>query len=928
VVALGGSAGSFNFIAQFLSTIPADSGLAFVVVLHLSPDRISNLPAILARRCRLRVLHPADHQKIEPNHVYVIPPAKRLRVAGDTLHLTTLEPTPGIRTAVDDMFNSVAEHCGRRAAGVLFSGADSDGAAGLTRIKHRGGLTLVQDPAETEHREMPRAAIATGDVDAILPSAAISARVLAHFRQAVPSMAWDGDGLKPLTPEEEAWIDDVLTAIRQRTGRDVQYYRRSTLWRQAERRMRVNGLTDRREYLELLSSGHTEAAALTRELLVSVTGFFRDPEAFRALACVIPELFKGKDEGDTVRAWVPGCATGEEAYSIAMLLLEHAETLANAPHVQVFAGDLDGQAVETARSGRYPATIADAVGDDRLRQFFARETAGFRVRRHLRQAMLFAAHDVVKDSALARMDLVACRNLLIYLHRDAQKRVVDTFHFSLRPGGVLFLGTAESADDEKLQFESIDHRHSIYRRLPGRAPAGRRLADAASLLDVLRDQNNLRSGPWTSVANEQGPEARAALTRTTVRHLERELEMVRARLDETTIRADESGAELQANNQELRAINQELRATTEEVEIHRQELQAINEELSTVNQELRLNLDDLGRANADLNNFMNATAIPTVFLDKALHIKRFTPAAVEIFNLLAVDIDRPLAHLRHKLEYPGLFDDVQRVLDTFEPIEHEVPDTNGRWYFVRLLPYHTVDGVVAGVVLTFVDVTRRKQAELQLRESRANLARELEDTRQLQRLSTLLIEDEGTEGLYEQIVEAAMAIMRSDFGSLQALDADRGELRLLAWRNFHPESAEYWQRVNVDTGTTCSAALCHGERIIVPDVGAPGVAMGTESLRHYRLSGIASVQSTPLTTRDGRMVGIISTHWREPHHPSGRDLAMFDVLARQAADMLERRRSQDALRRSEATVQARDQQIERFTRAEVTRDLRRIELKK
>jgi two-component system CheB/CheR fusion protein len=1055
VVALGGSAGSLNFIAQFLSAIPADSGLTFVLALHLSPEHISNLPAILASRCRLRVLQPASKQTIEPNHVYVIPPAKKLTVVGNRLEVGPLEPQLGVRTAVDDLFHSVADQYGSRAAAVVFSGADSDGAAGLIHIKRRGGLTLVQDPSETEHREMPRAAIATGSVDAVLSIAAMPARVLEHFTQERRVPPVDVGGPRPLTPEEEAWIEDLLIAIQAGTGRDVHYYRRSTVWRQAERRMTMTGVSDRRDYLQWLSSDHDEANALVRDLLVSVTGFFRDPDAFRALQQFVPDLFKGKYETDSVRVWVPGCATGEEAYSVAMLLLEQAQAIPNPPTVQVFAGDLDAAAVETARGGHYPEAIAAAVGAERLRQFFTRDPSGFRVRRSLRHAVLFAVHDVVKDAALARMDLVSCRNLLIYLQSDAQRRMFDMFHFALRPGGVLFLGTAESVDEDRQQFEPLDRQHSIYRRLPGRAMAAHRFADPSALLRALRNENALRPDPLASISNLppaaldavefpgtgvvladlhlklierlapasavvdadhhlvhlsakmgrflqfrgsmttelprlvgralrprlRGALARAAHTRATVtipratvvvdgrecevsisvspaddlapqhllvtfddmapangpcgtatsptiRDMEQEIEILRTRLEETTTRAELNSAELRASNQELRAINQELRAATEEVEINRQELQAINEELSTVNQELGINLDDLGRVNADLRNFMNATAIPTVFLDDELRIKRYTPSAADLLNVLPVDIDRPLAHLRHELEYPALLDDARRVLATSEPIEHEVRDTYGRWFIVRLLPYHTVEGVVAGVVLTFVDVSRRKQAELELQESRAHLARELEDTRLLQRLSSLLIEDEGTDGLYEQVLDVAMAIMRSEFASFQRLNADRAELDLLAWRNFHPESARFWRRVSVHTGTTCGSALQHGERVIVPDAFAAGVPIGAETLQHYRLNGIAAVQSTPLTTRDGRVVGMISTYWREPHQPSDRDLAIFDVLARQAADVLERRRAQDALRESEATLQARNEELERFNQAVVGRELRMIELKK
>src|SRR5262245_3847663 len=286
IVALGGSAGSLDVITRFLSVMPADCGLAFIVVLHLSPDHKSNLPGILQRRCRLRVMHPANEQKIEANCVYVIPPERSLEVAGDRLQLANLQSQVGIRAAVDVLFTSLAQHCGHRAAAIVYSGADSDGAAGLKCIKLAGGFTLVQDLAEARHREMPRAALATGCVDAVLSAGEMPARILEHFGQGSPVAVPVPVGLvtvqrKDVGPEEDAFINEALRCVRTHTGQDFNYYRRIAVLRRLERRMEMARADKPRDYLNILSADRSEAEALLRDLLVSVTGFFRDPEAFR-----------------------------------------------------------------------------------------------------------------------------------------------------------------------------------------------------------------------------------------------------------------------------------------------------------------------------------------------------------------------------------------------------------------------------------------------------------------------------------------------------------------------------------------------------------------------------------------------------------------------------------------------------------------------
>ncbi|HEY3913087.1 MAG TPA: chemotaxis protein CheB [Verrucomicrobiae bacterium] len=861
MVGIGGSAGGIQALEKFFKAMPSDSGMVFVVILHLSPTHESTMAELLGRLTKMPVLQAQDGQKAEINHVYVIPPAKYLVAVDGHFRLVELQSERGKRVAVDLFFRSLADTHGPHAAAIVISGADGDGAIGIKRIKERGGLTIAQDPDEAEHAGMPRTSIDTGMVDWVLQVGDIPKRLLEYRENEARLKLPPEDGpspaqpAKPATDDREAALREVLVFLRKRTECDFSYYKRATILRRLARRMQVNNVEDMAAYLKLLRTHPGESGALLQDLLISVTNFFRDREAFEALEQYLPGLFKDKTHNDPVRVWVPACATGEEAYSIAMLLLEHTRDLELPPPIQVFACDLDEDAIRVARAGLYPDAIVADVSEERLRRFFIKDHRGYRVRHELREMVLFAAHDLLKDPPFSRMDLISCRNLLIYLNRDAQKRAFDLFHFALKPQGLLFLGSSEAVEDGTPLYGVLDKKHRIYahqgqsrigmplpigpgtlarsidaqeraRNIPivhGKSFASvlwpssgstfavdldraalaelhfrlierlgppsvivtsehdivhlsesagsfMQLAGGEPTMNLLRVVNSalrvdlraalfratetnglvevfdvpaelngiacavdIRVSPVTDIAQNfllvvfqrHAPSAAAGAKAESsqgpapepvARHLERELEQVKSSLRDTVEQYEASTEELKASNEELQAMNEELRSATEELETSREELQSINEELTTVNQEMKEKVDELAHANSDLQNLMASTSIATVFLDRDLQIMRYTPSATRIFHLIPGDVGRPLAHLKHKLEYPDLIAEAEHVLATLVPIEREVR-ANGQWYFARLQPYRTAEDHIAGLVLTFVDVTERKRADEALRQS-------------------------------------------------------------------------------------------------------------------------------------------------------------------------------------------------------------------
>jgi two-component system, chemotaxis family, CheB/CheR fusion protein len=458
IVGIGASAGGVKALQALFEGIPSDTNAAFVVIVHLDPEHSSELSNILGACTKMPVAQVGAPTKLLPNHVYVIPPDRRLHITDHEISAAQFDEPRGRRAPIDLFFRSLADQHGDGFA-IILTGAGADGAMGVRAVKAAGGIVLVQDPGEAEHASMPRSAIATGVADVVLPVRRLAERLVELLRRAdtVP-------GIEAPAGFDEEVLRQILAHVRARTGHDFSKYKRSTVLRRIARRMQVVGVDDLRRYYDALRDNGEEAQALLGDLLISVTAFFRDTEAFEALATkFIPALFDGKRASDPIRVWVPGCATGEEAYSIAILLLEEAGRHQIWPTLQVFGSDLDARSLAIAREGRYPTAIEADVGEERLRRFFVREGDHYRVRRELRDIVLFAGHNVLKDPPFSRIDLISCRNLLIYLDREMQQQVCSTFHYALNPGSYLFLGSAETAENPPDLFEVMDRKLRIYK---------------------------------------------------------------------------------------------------------------------------------------------------------------------------------------------------------------------------------------------------------------------------------------------------------------------------------------------------------------------------------------------------------------------------------------------------------------------------------
>jgi len=455
IVTIGASAGGVSALQQFFGALPEQSGAAYVVVVHLDPAHRSEMAAILAAKTRMPVVQVGERQRLEADHVYVIPPDRRLQMVDHDVSTAEFDEPRGQRSPIDLFFRSVAERVGDGFA-VILSGAASDGAIGVRAVKEAGGIILVQDPNEAEYSSMPRSAIATGVADFVLPVRDLAKRLvdLIRIKESV---------IPDIRNFDEDVLRRILAHLRVRTGHDFSKYKRSTVLRRLARRLQVTRVDDLQQYYEVMRDNPEEAQALLGDLLISVTTFFRDSEAFELLARdVVPALFQDKEVDETIRVWVSGCATGEEAYSFAILLLEEASKHPIRPQIQVFGSDLDSRALTSAREGRFPMAIETDVSEERLRRFFTREGDHYRVRQEVRDIVLFAVHDLLKDPPFSHVDLISCRNVLIYLDHELQEQVCGTFHYALNPGGYVFLGSSETGDNPPGLFRCLDRTARIY----------------------------------------------------------------------------------------------------------------------------------------------------------------------------------------------------------------------------------------------------------------------------------------------------------------------------------------------------------------------------------------------------------------------------------------------------------------------------------
>jgi len=870
VVGIGASAGGLQAVQTFFENMPAENGMAFVVVLHLSPDHQSNAGEMIAKRTKMPVTQLKSPTPIERNHVYVISPAQRLSMNDGYLRPLPPKPRKGGHVTIDLFFRDLADAHKEHAFCVVLSGTGSDGTVGLSRIKEQGGVTVVQLPEDAEYEGMPQAAIATQMVDFVLPVAEIPEKLMDLWSNAqridIPLIPMT----EPISnPEDdparavlaEQTLIDILAKLRAGTGHDFKHYKRATVLRRIERRMQVTTQSDLSGYYRYLCENAEETRALLDDMLIGVTNFFRDRESFEALErAVIPQLFSresGADHHKEVRVWSAGTSTGEEAYSLAILLNDYKNETSSDLNVQVFASDIDDRSISAGRAGLYSEAIITDVSPARLRQYFLKEEASYRVRKDIRERILFAKHSLLADPPFSQIDLIVCRNLLIYLDRDIQREILQMFHFALRAGGYLFLGTSESADACPELFTTIDKKNRIFRartgahsqRLPtmprggyartitqstpgivraikkpstaelyGRAierfappgiivnqdadilyisqGAGRYLEHMAgevsnNLLSLVtgelrlelrttlfqalqlgqsaraRALNQQRGSQYFQVQidvhpfvdvetelnclyivfSEQEIDAKNVSSNVTLQsenqmlsNLDRELQRTKLQLQDVIEQAEVSSEELKASNEEMQAINEELRSASEELETSKEELQSINEELLTVNHELKIKVEETDQVNDYLSNLISSTDIATVFVDRELRIKWFTPRATDIFNMLAVDAGRPLMDITHRLKYGELVEDTVKVFESLKGIEREIASTDGRWYIVRVLPYRSNVDQIGGIVLTFLDITSRKEAEQELRLSEERIRLVTESTHDY---AIIVLNDEG-----------------------------------------------------------------------------------------------------------------------------------------------------------------------------------------
>lgn len=839
VVGVGASAGGLEALESFFEHMPAESGMAFVVIQHLSPDYKSLMDELLARRTQMPIHHAENGMLVERENVYLIPPRTELRIHEGRLDLREVATTDGLHLPINAFLESLAADFGEQSISVILSGSGSDGARGVRAIHEAGGLVVVQSQDSAAFDSMPRSALETQLADLVLPPGEMAQALLSYASD--PRSQRRGyvarDDIDP--------NDGVLAIFRllqREYGLDFTHYKAATVVRRIERRLEMVGLEDLAAYVELLKQDFEELTSLYRDLLIGVTRFFRDASAFDALKkMVIPELLR-EDRGDAeIRVWVAGCATGEEAYSIAMLFHEVAAPLKRPLRLKVFATDVHSESIEFAARGVYGPASVEGMSAERLDRFFLRDNDNYKVRKSLRKDLVFTTHNVLSDAPFTRMDLVTCRNLLIYFQPLAQKKALTLFHFALRPRGVLTLGPSENPGQLSQEFGVVDKVWKVYRKLrdtrlprdfrmpvlpsntvgqrqpvthaPTQRPAAPAVPDSRLLrmydliladyvpaallideqrelihafgevnsllrvptgratLDVLevlpealrmpllgavqrctatnkpsrfsqaecRDANGqllrfdlevkplvdpgshttwflatFRGGAVAQEEEEREAETEAVTVPGHVADLQHELRYAKENLQATIEELETSNEEIQATNEELVASNEELQSTNEE-------LHSVNEELHTVNAEYERKIEELTQITNDMDNLLRSTEIGTVFLDREMRIRKFTPAISRNFDLLPSDEGRRISAFANGVDYENLLHDLDSVMRTAVPQERTVKNSVGDWFLMRIMPYRSDVGDVEGVVMSFIDITPLKRAEDQLREANQRL---------------------------------------------------------------------------------------------------------------------------------------------------------------------------------------------------------------
>ena len=815
--------------------MPPDSGCAFVVVQHLSPDFKSLMDDLLARHTRMRIHRVDDGMVLEPDCIYLIPPRKLMTVKGGQLALTEREAARQLEFPINVFLDSLAADYGPQAVAIVLSGTGTDGTQGVRSVHEAGGLVIVQSLDSADFNGMPRSVINTGLADYVLPPERMPEAVITYAKY--PQLRMRQSTRAMSAHEAASSFGPVLEQLRNAYGIDFGEYKIPTVQRRIHRRMSFLHMEDVQAYSHLLIQQPNELDELYKDLLIGVTEFFRDPEAFETLGRdVLPGLLAepGREE---FRVWVAGCASGEEAYSVAILVDEQMRASGYRGRVSIFATDMHRDSLAHAAAGVYERVRLENLGPERITRYFKEEQNGhLRVTPELRQRIIFSAHNVVSDPPFTKIDLITCRNMLIYFQPGTQERVLALFHFALRRGGALFLGSSEGLGGVEAGFMTVAVRHKIYRKtvdslvvppeiravpsssrtlrtvasslagsLPSTITVSRALLHAYDFLlketmptsfivaengeivqyfdqssrylqppegrshDNLfnRTDGDLRLALSTIIpkAIKTGQPAHARGVRQQVEGEERLLDievrpipddrngvslvhvviqnpreapaasaLPEARPTDESFKPDDALGhrvhdlelelhttkenlqatveELQTSNEELQATNEELLAANEELQSTNEELHSVNEELYTVNAEFERKNHELKTIGEDLNNLLASTDIGTLFLDRHLRIRRFTPAIARIFNLMPQDISRPIDHLAYQLDgEPDLMQRLRDVLASGTPLEREIRTRDGAWLFQRVLPFRTAEDKIDGVVMTFTDISGIKSIQ-------------------------------------------------------------------------------------------------------------------------------------------------------------------------------------------------------------------------
>ncbi len=830
IVGIGASAGGLETLNVFFSIMPPDSNIAFVIIQHLSPSHKSIMASLLEKQTSMVVREIEDGTKLLANHVYLNPPGKNVAVFNRSLHL--LEPIKSgtINMPVDFFFRSLSEDQGEKAIGIILSGTASDGTLGIKAIKGEGGMAMVQQPDTAKYDGMPKSAVDTGLIDFILPVEKMPDTLIRYVQH--PYLELQSQIKLTDTPIKNQ-MQKIFALIRTSTGHDFSHYKQTTISRRIERRLAVHQIKALSDYVLYLQKNPAEINLLFKNLVIGVTSFFRDPEAYKILEQeVLPNLLKKKGPDATIRIWVTACSTGEEAYSLAIILSELKDKAKNYFNVQIFATDIDSDAIAFARQGIYPENIGVDIPSERLNQFFTKKPDGLHVKKQIREMIVFSIQNVIKDPPFSKLDMVSCRNLMIYMENVLQKKIIPLFHYTLNPGGILFLGTSESIGGHTDLFGPITSKWKIFLRktslsgremdyfdkiydpartniitaekevLPGKidiqaeiertlldayVPAGVLINDKHeilhfvgktdryltpptgkpefNLIDMAREDLknklsvtihksvrgkknmfckgvrvryngtfcviNISVRPFTGkqmpsglmlVTFEDIPHTEASVEKKAggvktkrqniaLKSLEQELQSTREYLQATIEELETSNEELKSTNEEMQSVNEEMQSTNEELETSKEELQSTNEELATVNSELQNKVDEYAKASDDMQNLLAATEIATIFIDTDLRIKSYTPAAAGFIKLIPTDIGRPLNDLKTCFKDVDLIVLAKNVLKDLNTVALDILSQDDIWYSLKIIPYRTTSNIIDGVVMTFFDVQKIKQAD-------------------------------------------------------------------------------------------------------------------------------------------------------------------------------------------------------------------------